>query len=230
VGATRRAKPSVCHHPFSLKPPAAPCENRETGLSMTVIGLTGGICSGKSTVADFLARLGAVVISADAIGHEAFKPHSAMWQRVVDEFGRGILTDGDQIDRQKLGEIVFGDGEALSRLNGIMHPGMHQVAVGRIEELKRQGAEVVVLEAPLLIEANWLDLVDEVWVAVAGEETVLRRCRQRSGLSQDQALARVSAQSSVEAKLKHADVVIDTDVTLTELEARVKALWKEKFA
>jgi len=197
---------------------------------MTVIGLTGGICSGKSTVADFLADLGAVVLSADAIGHEAFEPHSQTWQRVVDEFGRGILTDGDQIDRQKLGEIVFGDGEALSRLNRIMHPGMHQVAAARIADLKRQGIKVMVLEAPLLIETNWLDLVDEVWVAVAGQETVLRRCRQRSGLSRDQALARVSAQSPVEDKLKHADVVIDTDVSLADLEARVKDLWKEKFA
>ena len=197
---------------------------------MKVIGLTGGICSGKSTVADFLARLGAVVLSADAIGHEAFKAHSETWQRVVDEFGRGILADGDQIDRKKLGEIVFGSGEALSRLNGIMHPGMHQVAIGRIEDLERQGVKVVVLEAPLLIEANWLDLVDDVWVAVAGEETVLRRCRQRSGLSHDQAMARVPAQSSVEEKLKHADVVIDTDVTLADLEARVKGLWEERLA
>ena len=171
-----------------------------------------------------------MVLSADAIGHEAFKPHSETWQRVVDEFGRGILTDGDQIDRKKLGEIVFGNGDALARLNAIMHPGMHRVAIGRIEDLKRQGVKVVVLEAPLLIEANWLDLVDEVWVAVAGEETVLRRCRQRSGLSQDQAMARVAAQSSVEEKLKHADVVIDTDVTLADLEARVKGLWKERFA
>jgi dephospho-CoA kinase len=197
---------------------------------MKVIGLTGGICSGKSTVADFLARLGAVVLSADAIGHEAFKPHSEMWQRVVDEFGRGIIADGDQIDRKKLGEIVFGSGDALARLNGIMHPGMHQVAIGRIEDLKGQGVKVVVLEAPLLIEANWLDLVDEVWVAVAGEETVLRRCRQRSGLTLPQAKARIAAQTSVEEKIKHADVVIDTDVTLAELEARVKGLWKEKFA
>lgn len=197
---------------------------------MTVIGLTGGICSGKSTVADFLAKMGAVVLSADAIGHEAFEPHSQTWQRVVDEFGRGILTADGQIDRKKLGEIVFGDTEALSRLNRIMHPGMHQVAAGRIEELKRQGVKVVVLEAPLLIEANWLDLVDEVWVVVAGEDTVLRRCRQRSGLSQDQAMARVSAQTSVEEKLKHADIVIHTDVSLSDLEARVKGLWKERFA
>jgi dephospho-CoA kinase len=197
---------------------------------MIVIGLTGGICSGKSTVADFLARFGAVVLSADAIGHEAFKPHSQTWQRVVGEFGKEILAEDGQIDRRKLGEIVFDDSEALARLNQIMHPGMHQVAKDRIEELKRQGVKVVVLEAPLLIEANWLDLVDEVWVAVASEPTVVSRCRQRSGLSEAQAMARISAQTSVEEKLKHADVVIHTDVSLAELEARVKGLWEKKFA
>ena len=199
-------------------------------MVMKVIGLTGGICSGKSTVAGFLARFGAVVLSADEIGHEAFEPHTQMWQRVVDEFGIEILADHDRVDRKKLGEIVFNSAGALTRLNQIMHPGMHQVAKSRIEELKRQGVEVVVLEAPLLIEANWLDLVDEVWVAVAGEATVVSRCSRRSGLSETEALARISAQNSVEEKLKYADVVIDTDVSLGELEARVKDLWEQKFA
>jgi len=200
------------------------------GSVMIVIGLTGGICSGKSTVAGFLAESGAVVLSADEIGHEAFNPHTETWRRVVGEFGKEILTDDGQIDRRKLGEIVFDDSEALARLNQIMHPGMHQVAASRIEEMGRQGVKVVVLEAPLLIEADWLDLVDEVWVAVSSEATVVRRCRQRSGLSEAQAMARVSAQTSVKEKLKHADVVIDTDVSLEELEARVKDLWEKKFA
>jgi dephospho-CoA kinase len=197
---------------------------------MKVIGLTGGICSGKSTVAGFLAGFGAVVLSADEIGHEAFEPHTRMWQRVVDEFGSEILADDDWVDRKKLGEIVFNSPEALTRLNHIMHPGMHEVAKSRIDQLGRQGVEVVVLEAPLLIEANWLDLVDEVWVAVAGEETVVSRCRRRSGLSQAEAMARISAQNSVEEKLKYANVVIDTDVSLGELEATVKDLWEQKFA
>lgn len=193
---------------------------------MLVIGLTGGICSGKSTVSSFLAELGAVTLSADEIGHQAFQPQTALWQEVVNTFGREILKDGDEIDRQKLGETVFKDAQALARLNQIMHPAMHRVAESRIEELKRRGTEVTVLEAPLLIEANWLDLADQVWVTTASEATVLDRCCSRSGLSETQARARISSQIPSGERLKYADVVIDTDVSLDEVRARVKELWE----
>jgi dephospho-CoA kinase len=194
---------------------------------MVVIGLTGGICSGKSTVSGFLAELGAVTISADEIGHKAFQPYTAMWQEVVQSFGRGILKEGDEIDRQKLGQIVFNDAETLARLNRIMHPAMHSMAKERIERLKQQGIQVAVLEAPLLVEANWLDLVDQVWVTVASEPTVLNRCRKRSGLSEAQAKARISSQLPPEERLKYADAVINTDVSLDEVRARVRELWQQ---
>ena len=193
---------------------------------MIVIGLTGGICSGKSTVSGFLAELGAVTISADEIGHEAFQPYTTMWQEVVQSFGRDILKEGDEIDRQKLGQIVFNDADALARLNRIMHPAMHSVAKERIERLKQQGTKVAVLEAPLLVEANWLDLVNQVWVTTASESTVLSRCCRRSGLSEDQARARISSQLPPEERLKYADAVINTDVLLDEVRARVKELWE----
>ncbi len=196
---------------------------------MTVIGLTGSICSGKSTIARFLAEMGATVISADEIGHEAYEPHCETWQQVVDAFGKGILTADNEIDRKKLGEVVFKDPEALKRLNGIMHPGMHRVAEKRIERLKQEGVEVIVLEAPLLVEAKWLDLVDEVWVAKVSDANAIERCRERSGLSEAQAKARIASQLSSEEKAKYADVVIDTNVSLPEVEARVKELWQEKF-
>lgn len=196
---------------------------------MPVVGLTGSICSGKSTIARFLAQMGAAVIDADEIGHEAYQPHSETWQQVADAFGRGILTANGQIDRRKLGEIVFKDPEALRRLNGIMHPGMHRVAGKMIERLKNEGARVIVLEAPLLVEANWLDLVDEVWVAQASEENSLKRCRDRSGLSEDQARARLASQLAPEEKAKHADVLIDTNVSLAEVEARVRELWEQRL-
>jgi len=196
---------------------------------MKVIGLTGSICSGKSTIAKFLAQMGAAVIDADEIGHEAYEPHCETWQQVVDGFGKQILTTGGEIDRKKLGEIVFKDPEALKRLNGIMHPGMHRVAEKRIEKLKREGAEVIVLEAPLLVEANWLDLVDEVWVAKASEENALKRCAERSGLSEAEAKARMASQLSPAEKSKHADVLIDTNVSLAQVEAKVKELWEERF-
>jgi dephospho-CoA kinase len=194
---------------------------------MIVIGLTGGICSGKSTVSGFLAELGAVTISADEIGHEAFQPHTPMWQEVVQAFGRDILKEREEIDRQKLGQIVFNDAEALARLNRIMHPAMHCVAKERIERLNQQGTKVIVLEAPLLVEANWLDLVDQVWVTTASEPTVLNRCRKRSGLSEAQAKARISSQLPPEERLKYADAVINTDVSLEEVKARVKELWEQ---
>jgi dephospho-CoA kinase len=190
-----------------------------------VIGLTGGIGSGKSTVSSFMARLGAVVLSADEIGHDALKPRTEIWQEVVCAFGKEILEADGEIDRQKLGDIVFNDAEALARLNQIMHPRMHGIAEKRIEELKQQGAEVVVLEAPLLVEANWLDLVDQVWVTAATEATVVGRLRQRSGLSEAEALARINSQLSSEERIRYADEVIDTNGTFNEVEVRIRELW-----
>ena len=194
---------------------------------MLVIGLTGSICSGKSTVCGFLAELGAEILSADEIGHEAFQPYTVTWQTVVDAFGNGILKDGSEIDRQKLGEIVFKDADALARLNKIMHAGMHRVAEQRIQALKHRGSEVIVLEAPLLVEANWLDLVDQVWVTTASEETLIQRCSNRSGLSEAQARVRIASQLSPEEKTKHAHAVINTDASLGEVRAQVEKLWKQ---
>lgn len=196
---------------------------------MIVIGLTGGICSGKSTVARLLGQMGATVINADQIGHEAYSPYCETWQQVVDAFGREILTVGDEIDRSKLGDIVFKEPGALKRLNEIMHPAIRRLVEEKIRRLKREGVRVVVLEAPLLIEANWLDLVDEVWVTKVSEASALKRCHERSGLSEAQARVRIASQLSSEERAKHADIVIDTDVSLAEVEARVRELWQERF-
>jgi len=192
---------------------------------MMVIGLTGGICSGKSTVSQFLTELGAVVLNADKLGHEILGPHTEVWKEVVSFFGEGILGIGGEVDRQKLGEIVFDNPEALAMLNRITHPGMYRMAEKRIDELKQKGNRVIVLEAPLLIEAGWLSLVDNVWVTVANEETIVRRLRKRSGLSEAQALARIRSQLTAEEKMKYADAVINTDCILGEVETKVKELW-----
>ncbi len=194
---------------------------------MVVIGLTGSICSGKSTVCGFLAELGAAIVSADEIGHRAFLPGTPIWNEVVREFGPEIVGEDGIIDRQKLGAIVFQDKAALSQLNRIMHPGMHRMAAAMIDSLKEKGVEVIVLEAPLLVEANWLDLVDRVWVTTASDQTKVQRCASRSGLSEEQASSRLASQLSDEEKIKHADVVLDTDTTLGEVKERVKALWRD---
>jgi len=193
---------------------------------MKVIGLTGGIGSGKSTVSQFLAELGVVILNADKVGHEAFKPDSEIWREVVAAFGRQILTPDGNIDRKKLGEIVFGNPESLSRLNQIMHPRMYAQVKAQLEEYRRQGTRVVVLEVPLLLEAGWTSLVDEVWVTTAPEATVLKRLEERTGLSQAESLARIRSQLSSEERIRHADVVINTDCDLDELKSKVKELWQ----
>jgi len=143
----------------------------------------------------------------------------------VAAFGRQIVNASGDIDRSRLGEIVFGNAGARERLNRIMHPPLYGMVKARLEECRRQGAGVVVLEAPLLIEAGWQSLADEVWVTVAPEATVLKRLQERSGLSEPESLARIRSQLPSEERLKHADVVIDTDCNRGELKNRVTRLW-----
>jgi len=197
---------------------------------MKVIGLTGGIGSGKSTVSQFLAQLGAVILYADKVGHKAFKPDTELWREVVSTFGKQILNPSGEIDREKLGKVVFSNPESLARLNQIMHPPMYEMVKAQIERYRQQGVDVVILEAPLLVEANWTSLVDEVWVTVASETAVLKRIKKRTGLSEQQALARIRSQLSPEEQVRRADVVIDTDCSLDELRTKVKKLWQKKLA
>jgi dephospho-CoA kinase len=193
---------------------------------MKVIGLTGGIGSGKSTVSALLAEMGATVLDADKVGHQAYEPGSETWHEVVKAFGREILAEDETIDRSKLSGIVFADPEALARLNGIMHPRMYRMMEARIDEFRRRGVEVVVLEAAILIEANWVPLADEVWVTVASEATVIRRVKERTGWSEEQIQSRIRSQLSNEERSKHARVVITNDGSLEELWGVVAGLWK----
>jgi len=193
---------------------------------MKVIGLTGGIGSGKSTVSGFLAELGAVIIDADKVGHEVLSTSSQVRREVLATFGWQIIAPSGEVNRKKLAEIVFKDPESLSKLNQIMHPRMYDTVKAQLEEYRKQGAGVVVLEAPLLIEANWTSLVDEVWVTVASESTVLRRLKEKFGLSEPESLARIGSQLPSEERTKHADVIIDTDCALGELKVKVKELWQ----
>jgi dephospho-CoA kinase len=193
---------------------------------MKVIGLTGGIGSGKSTVSGFLAQLGAVIIDADRVGHEALGTNSQVWRELLATFGWQVITPSGEVNRKKLAEIVFSNPESLSRLNQIVHPRMYDMVRTQLEEYRRRGVGVVVLEAPLLIEAGWTSLVDEVWVTVAPQSTVLRRLKEKFGLSEPEALARIRCQLASEERVKHADVIIDTDCDLDELKAKVKELWQ----
>jgi dephospho-CoA kinase len=194
---------------------------------MKVIGLTGGIGSGKSTVTQFLAELGAVIVDLDKVGHEALRKGSQAWEQAVSEFGKDILTAGGEIDRRKLGKIVFSNREALKRLNQIVHPAIDNIVKTKVEKYRRQGVKVVVLEAAAMLEAGKTKQVDELWVTIAPEVTVLKRVIEKGGLSKKETRARIKAQLSNEKRIRQADVVIDTDCTLDELKDRVATEWQK---
>ena len=190
-----------------------------------VLGLTGGIGSGKSTVAQNLAELGAGVIDADKVGHEVFMSGTPAYRDVIDGFGKEIVTPAGEIDRKKLGQIVFDDTKARERLNRIMWSRIWEMIDLRIDALRKQNTSVVVVEAFGLIEAGWTSLVDQVWVTVVSERVVVERLKKQRSLAEEETLARIRAQLSVQERLKYADVVINNDGKPEEVKARVKELW-----
>jgi len=195
---------------------------------MKTIGLTGGIGSGKSTVSQILAGLGAWVIDADKVGHEIYLAGKAAWQQVTAAFGRDILAADQTIDRKKLGAIVFGSEEARKKLNAIVHPLMFKEIERRIKEKRAEGViQPIVVEAAVLIEANWLPLVDEVWVVVAGRSAVIERVAAQRGLSAHDTEARIVSQLADAERLKHASVVIPNDGALEDLQKRVSEAWSQ---
>ena len=191
-----------------------------------IIGLTGGIGSGKSTVSQYLVELGAVILDADKIGHGLYQPNTAVWRELVKTFGSGILAADNTIDRKKLGAIVFGDPHELKRLNAIIHPQITGILKKRIADYRRKGAKLIVLDAPVLFEANAKSLVEEVWVVVADEANVIKRAVARTGLSEEQIRARIRSQISNEERIKNAQVVIHNDGTKEDLQKKVKELWE----
>lgn len=191
-----------------------------------VIGLTGGMGSGKSTVSQIMSELGAVIIDADKVGHEAYQANTKTWQDIVTVFGNQVVAQDGSIDRKKLGAIVFGNPEQLKRLNRIVHPRMFEMMKERIEQYKRQGIKVVVLDAAILFEANWTPLVDEVWVVIASEPVVIARTVTRTGLPEEQIRSRLRSQMSNEERIKRAEHVLQNDGTLDELRVKILELWK----
>ncbi len=194
---------------------------------MKTVGLTGGIGSGKSTVSQILAELGAFVIDADKVGHEIYLPEKEAWRQVVAEFGRDILADDQTIDRKKLGAIVFASDEARKKLNSIVHPLMFHDIRRRATEKRAEGfTKPIVVEAAVLIEANWLPLVDEVWVVVTGKSAVIERVAVQRGLSARDTEARIASQLADAERLKHANVVIRNDGSLEDLKKQIRIAWE----
>jgi len=197
---------------------------------MYVIGLTGGIGSGKSTVAKLLQAHGAAVLSADLVGHEVYQPGRPAWQELVDAFGREVVASDGTIDRKKLGGIVFADPNdqrPLKRLNSITHPRMKGMMRERLAELQQQSVPIAVLEAALLFDADWDDLTDEVWVTVVPPEVAARRTAERGGLAVEQVLSRIQAQMSNEERITRSDIVVDTNCDLEGTARQVEQQWSQ---
>ena len=197
---------------------------------MLVIGLTGSIGTGKSEAARQLEALGASIISADQVGHEAYTPNTEAWEHVVSAFGDEILQDDGEIDRRKLGTIVFSDPGQLERLNQIMHPRMAQMVADKVEVLRGQGVEVVVLEAALLFEAGWDSLVEEVWTTDSPEQAVIERLKVRNGMSEEEARKRMSSQMGRTERLDRSDYVIENSGDMVALGVAIKELWDRRVA
>jgi dephospho-CoA kinase len=192
---------------------------------MRTIGLTGGIGSGKSAVSNILRDLGACVMDADAVAHEVYRPGSDGWHEVVAAFGSEIAGPSGEIDRRKLAAIVFGDAAQVERLNRIVHPRARELVAGRLETARESGERVAVVEVPLLFEAGWDDMFDEVWVVTAPEETAVGRVATARGIEADSVRSRMRAQMSNEDRLGRADVAIDNSRSLGDLRASVTEAW-----
>ena len=192
---------------------------------MKIIGLTGGIGSGKTTVAGFLADMGAVVIDADTIGHQILDSDLKVQVELAAVFDKRVIRQNGTVDRARLGRLVFSNPALRARLDRLMHPLIYQRITTRIEDYRRQKVDILVLEVPLLVETDAFSLVDEVWVTVASEATVLKRLSEKPGFSRAEALARTGSQLTSEERIKYADEVIDTDCRLEELKTKVTELW-----
>lgn len=192
-------------------------------MSVLRVGLTGGIGSGKSAVAELLAGHGAVIVDADQLARQAVEPGTHGLARIAAEFGPEVLTPQGALDRAALAELVFADPEALARLNAIVHPEVRRLAA--VAEQAAHPDAVVVHVIPLLVETGQGASFDCVVVVDVDPATQLRRVRERDGLGADQVRARIAAQASRADRLAVADVVIDNTGTPADLERSVARLW-----
>ena len=195
--------------------------------NMYVIGVTGGIGTGKSTVCVFLQELGAVVLNADIIGHESYRRGTAAYNELVKAFGQDIVGQDGEIDRKKVGGIVFQNPEELKKLNAIVWPRMKTIFEEKLLEAKEQGVKIAVFEAAILFEAGWEDAVDEVWVTAAPLEKIMERLRKRNGWDDKEIARRMALQYSPEVLAERADVVVNTDCSLLELRNKIDFLWSK---
>jgi dephospho-CoA kinase len=193
---------------------------------MKLIGLTGGVGSGKSTVAEMLRELGAVLIDADEAAHAVYEPGTAGFDAIVAEFGPEYVRDG-RIDRRRLGELVFKDRDAIGRLNAIVHPLVRDWMARRTSEAAEGGAEVIVQDVPLLYENGLEDLFSSVVLVYVSPEVQLERLVKGRGLDEARARSIISAQMPIDEKRRRAHHVIDNSGTQDETRRQVEEVWAQ---
>lgn len=192
---------------------------------MKVIGITGNIASGKSTVARMFEVLGARIIDADEIARIVVEPGAPAWEEIVSEFGRDILEPDGAINRKRLGDIVFSDEAKRKRLNEITHPRIMERIRELVRGYEKEEAHVVMIEAALIVEKGGLkDPIDALIVVTADEETQIRRLMEGKSYSREEAVSRLRAQMPAEEKIKHGDYLIDNSGSFEDTRARVKAV------
>ncbi|MFI5353386.1 MAG: dephospho-CoA kinase [Candidatus Binatales bacterium] len=195
---------------------------------MLTIGVTGGIGSGKSTVIKILGEFGATIIDADKAAHSVYEPSGSAYEPVVAAFGNEIVAPDGTIDRKKLGPIVFADPAALKRLTDIVWPRTFDRMRQMVAEIRARGTRApIVIEAAVLIEANWQPLFDEIWLVTAPRERVIERVQLERGMKPEQTEARIRAQLSDDERRKYATIEIANDGSIDELRIKLNALWAE---
>lgn len=186
-----------------------------------IIGITGGIASGKSTVTEFLRRLGYQVIDADQVVHELQEPGGRLYQALLSTFGSSILQEDGRLDRPKLGAMIFGNPELLEQSSQIQNQIIREELAGR-RDLLAETEDMFFMDLPLLFELQYEDWFDQIWLVDVTEETQLSRLMSRNALSQEEAEKRIAAQLSLREKRKRADVLIDNNGSLEETRQQIR--------
>ncbi len=195
---------------------------------MLIIGLTGNIGSGKSSVARCFKELGARVIDTDQVARDIVSPGTAGLQQIVQYFSAGILNPDGTLDRLKVAEIVFHDSEALKQLNAIVHPIIRSELLKVMADYKsKPDAPLLIIEAPLLIETGLYKLVDEVWLVTVNSETQIQRVMKRDTATEEQVSSRLASQMPQEDKIPYADRVIDNSGNLEDTIKQVRQIWSD---
>jgi len=191
-----------------------------------VIGLTGGIGSGKTEVTLVLRELGAVVIESDKVAHLSYRPGTDGYDEIIEQFGKEVLDDSGVIDRGKLGGLVFAGPDLRIRLENIVWPAVRSWITERLIKEKERGTKIIVIEVPKLFEAGWEDLADAIWTVEAPSDVIAQRVNVRSSLSETEKNARVQAQITRVERAERADLVIENSGELADLRERITDLWR----